>query len=36
MKRKAIENAYPDLVPHGLPNWEEDGNLMRWLNSLCE
>lgn len=36
MKRKAIENAYPDLVPDGLPNWEEDGNLMRWLNSLCE
>lgn len=36
MKRKAIENAYPDLVPHGLPKWEEDGDLMRWLNSLCE
>lgn len=36
MKRKAIENAYPDLVPNGLPKWEEDGDLMRWLNSLCE
>jgi len=36
MKRKAIENAYPDLVPEGLPKWEEDGDLMRWLNSLCE
>lgn len=36
MKRKAIENAYPDLVPDGLPKWEEDGDLMRWLNSLCE
>jgi len=28
MKRKAIENAYPDLVPEGLPKWEEDGDLM--------
>ena len=36
MKRKAIENAYPDLVPDGLPKWEEDGDLMRWLNSLCD
>ncbi len=36
MKRKAIENAYPDLVPDGLPKWEEDGDLMKWLNSLCE
>jgi len=36
MKRKAIENAYPDLVPDGLPKWEEDSDLMRWLNSLCK
>lgn len=36
MKRKAIENAYPDLVPHELPKWEEDGDLMRWLSSLCD
>lgn len=36
MKRKAIENAYPDLVPDGLPKWEEDGDLMRWLNSLSK
>lgn len=36
MKRKAIENAYPDLVPAGLPKWEDDGDLMRWLNSLCD
>ncbi|WP_373657479.1 tyrosine-type recombinase/integrase [Sporomusa acidovorans] len=36
MKRKAIENAFPDLVPDGLPKWEEDGDLMKWLNSLCE
>ena len=36
MKRKAIENAYPDLVPHEFPKWEEDSNLIKWLNSLCD
>lgn len=29
-------DVYPDLVPDGLPKREEDGDLMRWLNSLCE
>ncbi|MBC2579058.1 site-specific integrase [Clostridium sp. DJ247] len=36
MKRKAIENAYTDLVPNTAPKWEEDGDLMNWLNTLCE
>lgn len=36
MKRKAIENAYVDLVPDIAPKWEEDGDLMNWLNRLCE
>jgi len=36
MKRKAIENAYQDFMPVDLPSWEEDGNLMKWLNSLCD
>lgn len=36
MKRKAIENAYIDLLPESAPKWEEDGDLMNWLNSLCE
>jgi integrase/recombinase XerD len=35
MKRKAIEKAYVNLVPETVPKWEEDGNLMKWLNSLC-
>jgi integrase/recombinase XerD len=35
MKRKAIEKAYVNLVPETIPKWEEDGNLMKWLNSLC-
>ena len=36
MRRRAIENAYVDLVPDTIPKWEEDGDLMKWLNSLCE
>lgn len=36
MKRKAIENAYVDLVPDIVPKWQEDGDLMNWLNSLCD
>jgi hypothetical protein len=36
MKRKAIENAYIDLLPDSVPKWEEDGDLMNWLNSLCD
>jgi integrase/recombinase XerD len=35
MKRIAIEKAYVDLVPETVPTWEEDGDLMKWLNSLC-
>lgn len=35
MKRKALENAYVDLGTEELPKWEEDGELMRWLDSLC-
>ena len=36
MKRKAIEAAYADFIPDGLPKWEDDSGLMQWLNSLCE
>ena len=36
MKRKAIEDAYIDLVPSPVPKWEENGDLMNWLNSLCK
>lgn len=34
MKRKAIENAYKDVLPNVFPDWEKDGDLMDWLNSL--
>lgn len=33
-KRKAIENAYPDLIQTDLPNWNKDNDLMEWLNTL--
>lgn len=36
MKRKAIENAYVDLVPNEIPRWEEDGELMQWLSNFCK
>jgi integrase/recombinase XerD len=35
MKRKALENAYVDLIKVELPKWEKDGDLLRWLNNLC-
>jgi len=35
MKRKAIESAYVDLTPKDMPGWEEDQDLMFWLQNLC-
>ena len=34
LKRKALENAYPDLIDSNLPNWNENSNLMEWLINL--
>lgn len=37
MKRKAIEAAYSDVLPgKELPAWENDTDLMVFLNSLCK
>ena len=33
-KRKAIENAYPDLIDSDLPDWNKDQNLLTWLSDL--
>ena len=33
-KRKAIENAYPDLVDSNLPDWNKNTALLSWLSSL--
>jgi site-specific recombinase XerD len=35
MKRKSLEAAHVDLSPRDLPDWEQDANLMEWLNGLC-
>lgn len=34
LKRKALENAYPDLVDSNLPDWIENSDLMEWLAEL--
>ena len=34
LKRKAIENAYPDLVDCNLPDWNKDAALLDWLSNL--
>lgn len=34
LKRKAIENAYPDLVDSNLPDWNKDAALLDWLSNL--
>lgn len=37
MKRKAIEAAYNDVLPaSNEPSWQEDPDLMNFLNSLCQ
>lgn len=36
MKRKALEESYNDIYPADeFPKWEEDDNLMQWLQKLC-
>ena len=32
--RDALEDAYPELPSHGLPDWKEDNSLMAMLDSL--
>ena len=34
LKRKALENAYPELVDSNLPDWNENNDLMEWLSEL--
>lgn len=34
LKRKALENAYPDLVDSDLPDWNNNSDLMSWLQRL--
>jgi len=34
LKRRAIENAYPELVDSDLPDWSQNTSLLNWLSSL--
>ncbi|MCF8010570.1 MAG: site-specific integrase [Clostridiales bacterium] len=34
IKRKAIENTYPDLIANNLPDWNKDQALLSWLSEL--
>ncbi|GAH86388.1 unnamed protein product, partial [marine sediment metagenome] len=34
VKRKAIENAYPELINSDLPDWNKDQELLSWLSDL--
>ena len=34
LKRKALENAYPELVDSNLPDWSGNSDLMAWLSEL--
>jgi site-specific recombinase XerD len=34
LKRKALENAYPELIDSTLPDWADNGDLMQWLSKL--
>ena len=36
MKRKALEESYKELYTEEMPKWEEDENLMQWLQNLCK
>ncbi len=33
-KRKAIENAYPEIITDQLPDWSKDKELLIWLSEL--
>lgn len=33
-KREAIEKAYTDVVPTGIPLWQQNNNLLTWLKSF--
>lgn len=36
MKRKALEEAYVDILDEEVPDWSENKDLLDWLNDLCK
>ena len=35
-KRKALENAYEEISPEDTKDWNDDVDLMRWLQNLTK
>ena len=35
LKRKALEAAYPQVVSQDVPAWEENTDILLWLQNLC-
>ena len=35
LKRKALEAAYPQVVSRDAPAWEENTDILQWLQNLC-
>ena len=35
LKRKALEAAYPQVVSRDIPAWEENTDILQWLQDLC-
>jgi integrase/recombinase XerD len=35
LKRKALEAAYPQVVTQDAPAWEENTDILKWLQELC-
>lgn len=35
LKRKALEAAYPQVVSQDTPSWEENTDILQWLQNLC-
>jgi len=35
LKRKALEAAYPQVVSQDAPEWEENTDILQWLQNLC-
>jgi site-specific recombinase XerD len=35
IKRKALEAVYSQIVKQDTPVWEEDTNLLSWLQDFC-
>lgn len=35
LKRKALEDAYPQVVTQDAPAWEDNIDILQWLENLC-